>query len=183
MVVLVAHASTHGSTREIAERLAARLCEQGLPAQCWPVAEVMDQAGLAAYDAFVVGSAIHGGDWLPEGASFLSRNREVLAAHPVWLFSVSTVGEGSSAFPPRVARRMRGLMRVPQAVTAIQAEVRPRDHHAFAGVIHRGDWGLSGRVFLRTFGGRFGDHRDWQEIDGWAMTIAGELRPGRRCRA
>ena len=173
MVVLVAHASEHGSTREIAERIAARLGEQGVAAQARPVADV---TVLTGYDAFVVGSAIHGGDWLPAGAAFLDSNRAGLAGHPVWLFSVSTIGEQSSAFPPRVARWMRNMMKVPRAVTTVQGEIGPRDHHAFAGVILPGHWGLSGRVFLTGFGGRFGDHRNWQEIDAWAMSIAGELR-------
>lgn len=177
MVVLVAHASEHGSTRQIAERVAARLGEQGLSAEARPVADV---TALAGYDAFVVGSAIHSGDWLPQGTAFLGGNRTALAGHPVWLFSVSTIGEQSSAFPPRVARWMRNMMKVPRAVTAVEAEVRPRDHHAFAGVILPGHWGLPARVALRAFGGRFGDHRNWQEIDAWAMSIASELRPSRR---
>jgi menaquinone-dependent protoporphyrinogen oxidase len=173
MVVLVAHASEHGSTQQIAERIAARLGEQALAAQARSVAEV---TAVTGYDAFVVGSAIHGGDWLPAGAAFLDSHRLALAGYPVWLFSVSTIGEQSSAFPPRVARWMRNMMKVPRAVTTVEVEVRQRDHHAFAGVIQPDHWGLSGRIFLRVFGGRFGDHRNWQEIDAWAMSIAGDLR-------
>jgi menaquinone-dependent protoporphyrinogen oxidase len=173
MVVLVAHASEHGSTQQIAERIAARLGEQAFAAQARSVADV---TAVAGYDAFVVGSAIHGGDWLPEGAAFLDSHRLALARHPVWLFSVSTIGEQSSAFPPRVARWMRNMMKVPRAVTTVETEVRQRDHHAFAGVIQPDHWGLSSRIFLRVFGGRFGDHRNWQEIDAWAMSIASGLR-------
>lgn len=177
MVVLVAHASEHGSTQQIAERIAARLCEQAFSAQARSVADV---TAVTDYDAFVVGSAIHGGDWLPEGAAFLASNRVALAGHPVWLFSVSTIGEQSSAFPPRVARWMRNMMKVPRAVTTVEGEIRQRDHHAFAGVIMPDHWGLPARMFLRVFGGRFGDHRNWQEIDAWAMSIASDLRSSQR---
>jgi menaquinone-dependent protoporphyrinogen oxidase len=180
MVVLVAHASEHGSTREIAERVAARLGEQGLAAEARALADVTD---LSRYDAFVVGSAIHDRDWLPAAAAFLTSNRVGLAAHPVWLFSVSAVGEGSSAFPSPVARRMRAKMQLPPAVAAVQDEIRPREHHAFAGVVRARQWGLPGRVFLVAFAGRFGDHRNWQEIDAWAMSIASQLRPSRRSPA
>jgi menaquinone-dependent protoporphyrinogen oxidase len=179
MAVLVAHASTHGSTRDIAERIAARLGEQGLAAQARSVAEAGD---LSGYDAFVVGSAIHRGQWLPEGAAFLDRGAAALASHPVWLFSVSTIGEASSAFPPRVARRLRAMRKAPAAVAAAAGQIRPRDHHTFAGVIQPGQWGLAGRVFLRALGGRSGDHRNWQEIDAWAMTIASQLRSSRQQR-
>ncbi|HEY6278955.1 MAG TPA: flavodoxin domain-containing protein [Streptosporangiaceae bacterium] len=177
MAVLVAHASAHGSTEQIAGRIAARLCEQGLDAVSRPVADVTE---LTGFGAFVIGSAIHGGDWLPSGASFLAGNAGALAGQPVWLFSVSSIGEGSSAFPGVVERQMQTVTRPPRAVTAVSPDLQPRDHHAFAGVVSTARWGLAGRIFLYTFGGRSGDHLNWQEIDAWAMRIAGELRPGRR---
>jgi len=30
-------------------------------------------------------------------------------------------------------------------------------------------------VFLKTFGGRYGDHLDWRDIDAWANNIARQL--------
>jgi menaquinone-dependent protoporphyrinogen oxidase len=179
MAVLVAHASVHGSTEQIADRIAARLREQGLDAVSRPVADV---TGLTGFDAFVIGSAIHGGDWLPAGAAFLAGQLAVLAAHPVWLFSVSSIGEGSSAFPGLIERRLRPATRIPRAITAVSADLRPREHHAFAGVISARRWGWAGRILLVTFGGRSGDHRNWQEVDAWAMRIASQLRRGRRPR-
>jgi hypothetical protein len=95
MTVLVGHANAHGSTREIAERIAARLSAQGLPVEIHP----MDQAQAAAgYDAFVLGSAIHGGDWLPEAATFLGTNINALG--------------------PRMSKRMRAMTKNPPSVAA-----------------------------------------------------------------
>jgi len=40
MTVLVAYASAHGSTRAVAERIASRLAEHGLEAECLSVDQV-----------------------------------------------------------------------------------------------------------------------------------------------
>jgi hypothetical protein len=32
---------------------------------------------------------------------------------------------------------------------------------------------------LKTFGGRYGDHRDWHDIDTWSDGIAHQLSPTR----
>jgi menaquinone-dependent protoporphyrinogen IX oxidase len=45
---------------------------------------------LGRYDAAVLGSAVHGGRWLPAAAQFVERNAAVLHERPVWLFRVSS---------------------------------------------------------------------------------------------
>ncbi len=59
MRVLVAYATKHGATREMAERVAQTMTAAGQQAQARPVTAAGDLAGC---DAFVVGSAL-----LPEG--------------------------------------------------------------------------------------------------------------------
>ena len=49
----------------------------------------------------VLGSAIHNGAWLPEATEVVRANAEVLAAKPVWLFSVGMV----AALPRRLQGR------------------------------------------------------------------------------
>jgi menaquinone-dependent protoporphyrinogen IX oxidase len=55
MNVLVAYATHHGSTREIAERIAGVLGDRGLDVGVEPVDRVRD---VRRFDAFVVGSAL-----------------------------------------------------------------------------------------------------------------------------
>ena len=58
MNVLVAYGSKHGATKGIAERIAETLWAAGHDAAARPI----EAAGeLAAYDAFVVGSAVYAG--------------------------------------------------------------------------------------------------------------------------
>ena len=71
MNVLVAHASKHGATKGIAERIAAQLRAEGHKAAARPVEAVGD---LDGYDAFVIGSAVYGGRWTQEAIEFIRRH-------------------------------------------------------------------------------------------------------------
>lgn len=174
MTVLIAYATAHGSTRDIADRLADRLREHGHVVDSRPVEAVSD-AELATYDAVLLGSAVHGRAWLPPAVDFARRNAAVLAQRPVWLFSVSSLGERSSAFPEAVARRLRAHSTQLADVVAVSAALRPRGSHDFAGVISPSDWGLAGKAFMTMMRGRYGDLRDLGEIDDWAETVAADL--------
>ncbi|MEU6378751.1 flavodoxin domain-containing protein [Streptomyces sp. NPDC046909] len=89
MDILVGYASSHGSTLEIADRLAVRLGEAGFKTEVRAM-ETVDDAD--AYRAFVLGSAVHGQTWLEPAKAFLRDNPDVLGARPVWIFSVGMPG-------------------------------------------------------------------------------------------
>ena len=171
MLVFVGYASAHGSTQGIAERIATRLEARRLNAITRSVDE---QDDLTPYDAFVLGSAVHSGSWLPNAASFIGRNRGVLSAHPAWIFSVSSVGDDSSFFPERIGRLLRHKKEANE-VAGFRHAIAFRNHRNFAGAIKRGDWPRAGHWFLKALGGKYGDHRDWAAIDRWADEIADDL--------
>jgi menaquinone-dependent protoporphyrinogen oxidase len=171
MKLLMGYASAHGSTREIAERLAVRIAAHG---HTTDIRAMSGQPSLEAYDAVVLGSAIHDQKWLPEAVAFVHRNIEALAERPVWLFSVGMPG----ALRGR-ARRL-AMQEEPLVIAGFRDGVRPRDHHLFSGVVDRDDLSLSGRAVFRAMGGRYGDHRDWAEIDAWADHIAALLAAEQR---
>ncbi|MGQ0480262.1 MAG: flavodoxin domain-containing protein [Pseudonocardia sp.] len=170
--VLVCHAGAHGSTREIAGRIAGRLCRAGLRAEVAEASDADAVAGLARWDAVVLGSAIHNGQWLPV-ADGLAR-RAAASARPVWPFSVGMVGDSNSALGPRVTRVFRARQPVPDAVAALPALDAAR-HRRFTGVFRPAHTSGLGRVLYRLMGGRFGDHRDWADVDRWADEIAAAL--------
>ena len=111
----------------------------------------------------------------------LARNAGVLAERPVWLYSVSLVGERSSAFRPVVARCLRRLKA--GSATEIPADLRaaigPLGRHDFAGGVAPGHWPATGRLVFRLMGGRYGEYTDWHEVDEWAAAVADGLA-GRR---
>ena len=175
MVVLVAYATDHGSTQGIADRIAGRLQARGVGAEARAVADVPEVAG---YEAVVLGSAIHGGKWLPAAGQFAGQHAAALRELPVWLFSVSTLGDEESMFPPRVANRMRAWRKETPELAELRRLLRPREHRNFAGVVARSHWGAAGRAFFLATSGRYGDHRNWPAIDAWADRIAAQLRVG-----
>jgi menaquinone-dependent protoporphyrinogen oxidase len=163
--VLVAYATRFGSTRGVAERIAGRLRDRGLRAE----ARAVDDAdGAGDHDAVVFGSPVFDGRWTPEAEAFVHREREALAGRPVWLFSVGTFGDRK--------RLVGGLMRrEPKGIDEIAAAVHPREYRVFAGVIERRRWAPAARLLYHAFGGRFGDRRDWPDIEAWADAIATAL--------
>lgn len=171
MRVIVGYASRYGSTRAIAAAIAARLSAAGVDATevAFPTLTDLEQV-----DALVLGSAIHGGQWLDDATRWFDRHA-VAATVPLWLFSVSTLGDTSSAFGPRFSRLLRARRKEPDVVRALRSSHDVRDHVDFAGVVERGRWPWVGDLFLRFFGGRYGDHRDWPAIDRWAAAIAAAL--------
>ena len=99
-----------------------------------------------------------------------------LIVRPVWLFSVSSVGDTSSFFNANVTRFMRRMHKEPKEIAGYRQTIRPREHGRFAGAVERTHWNLGGHLFLKTFGGNYGDHRDWSDIDTWADRIAEQLQ-------
>lgn len=164
--VLVVYASREGATRDVAERIAERIAEQGRYVELRTAAEV-DQ--FAAYDAVVLGSAIYDRSWLPEAEALVRRNLGSLAGRPVWFFSV-----GSFPDTHRVMGRL--MKRSPRGIGAVVDAVRPRGYRVFGGVIRHGQWPWFSRLLLRALGGHLGDNRDWDAIDAWACEIGRALR-------
>jgi hypothetical protein len=93
--VLVAYASARGSTRGIAERIAARLSDRGARVEVRSVDDVDD---IVVYDTVIIASAVYSQSWLPNAGSGRSdpgyvpspgrkRNRTVLR---YWHASISS---------------------------------------------------------------------------------------------
>lgn len=167
MQVLVAYASEHGSTREIAERVAAVLEDHGLEVTTSPVDWV---ERLNDFEAVVVGSAVHNLHWLPQARELLDRHEKELQARRVWLFSVG--------MPAALRWPLRGVAgrREEAALAEELSGVAARDHRLFSGAYHRvQNDSFVGRVLFDVVAGRYGDYRDWPDIDAWAHGIAHAL--------
>ena len=171
MNVLVVYASQFGSTRDIAEHLAESLRSRGVVAQVAAAASA-SQVDLEPFDAYVVGSAVHGGRWLPAARDFVELRGASLAGRPVWLFSSGPIGE----------RYVHLAQPEPQDIAGIRRRLNVRDHVVFAGAFDRKSADFSGLGWMeRNVASRFlpeGDFRDWEAIAAWAATIAGELSRG-----
>lgn len=160
--VLVAVASRHGATREIAEAIGATLRGEGLEVELADAADVSDVSG---YDAVVLGSAVYVGRWLEPARELVEEHGDALAAKPAWLFSSGPIGD-----PPK-----------PEADAAVDIgdiadRLDARDHRLFAGKLERKALGFGERAVVLAFRAPEGDFRDWDEIADWSRGIASELR-------
>lgn len=83
--ILVAYASKHGSTTEVADALATQLRAHGYDVDLRPAAEVRT---LDGYTAVVLGGAIYTGRWHRAATGFLKRHRGRLATTPLAVFAM-----------------------------------------------------------------------------------------------
>lgn len=165
MKALVLYASRHGSTAQIAERIARRLADRDIPVD---VRSVEAPGGFDGVDATVFGAPVYDQSWPPEATRFVAQHEEELAARPLWLFSVGSFGDTKRLLGP-LARKE------PKDIARLRASLRPREYRVFQGVIQKHQWPLPSRLLFHLIGGRFGDHRDWAVIDAWAEQIATAL--------
>lgn len=167
MRVLVAHASRFGSTREIAERIGARLRSAGLETTVLPV----EEADPAAFDAVVLGSGVYSGHWAPAAAALVRERAADLSSRPLWLFSSGPVGT-NPAYKPTDPAEAKDARRT----------LNPRDHRTFCGSWDRSKAALADLSGTERFVARHllpeGDFREWPAIEAWADGIARELLRG-----
>jgi len=164
----VGYATAAGSTRGVAERIAAGLMAAGVPVTCRPLAPDLRPDDFAAW---VVGSAVHQMAWLPAAVEFLQRAAGQ-RLRPCWAFSVGGLA------PTNPVRRWLGDQEVQRIQRGFPGGLPVRDHHLFAGVVRTEGIGPAGRFFWRVVGGRPGDQRDWAAIDRWASEVSAGLTAG-----
>lgn len=161
--LLVAYASRHGSTREVAEAIAAALRGHGLDAEVRAAAHVR---GLEGYAGVVLGAAIYVGRLHGDARAFMRRHRRALAALPLAVFALGprTLAAGE------VAASRSQL----DAALAREPTLRPFSTAIFGGVVKPSELRFPLNRMPAT------DARDWDAIRRWADEIAARfaLAPG-----
>ena len=158
--ILVAVASKHGATAEIAKVIAEVLADAGYEVDLRDVT-----AGLAVddYDAIVLGSAVYAGHWMKDARRFVELNEASLIVKPVWLFSSGPIGE-----PPKPAEDPVDIADLFRTITA-------REHVVFSGKLDRAELGFGEKAIVTALRTPDGDFRDWDAIRHFAVGIATEL--------
>jgi menaquinone-dependent protoporphyrinogen oxidase len=165
--VLVVTASKHGSTLEIADRIAAALRARAHEVD---VEQLGPDPGptTEGYDAVVIGSAVYAGRWLSAARDFVADNAASLATSHVWLFSSGPLDEVADevALPADVDRLM-----------TLSASL---GHHVFAGRLDRSELSVPERLMVKLVHAPDGDFRDWDDMARWADQIADALAASNR---
>jgi menaquinone-dependent protoporphyrinogen oxidase len=161
--ILIAYASKHGATAEIAEKIGDVLRQEGLQVDVLPVGRV---GNAGDYQAVVLGSAVYLGRWRKEAAAFLTANEGTLATRPVWLFSSGPTQEGGAFLKGKD---------FPAALQAAADHIGLRSTVVFWGSVDMGKLNFLEKTAMRNSKTPVGDFRDWAEIEAWARGIAREL--------
>jgi menaquinone-dependent protoporphyrinogen oxidase len=156
--VLVAYASKHGSTAEVAEVVASTLVERGLTVDVRAATEVDD---LSRYGGVVLGGALYMGRLHADGRRFLRHHRAALAAVPFAVFAMGPGSLGEKDVAGSRAQLERALAAVPEVVPFAVA--------IFGGVIQREELHFPFNRMPET------DARDWDAIHVWAESLAGRF--------
>ena len=164
MRVLVAYASMHGATAEIAQAIGEELGKMGLETDVRPVAADTDVRG---YGAVVLGSGIYTSHWKKEAMKFGKRNADELRRLPVWLFDsgpIDTSADEGKTTPVKGAAKLAERIGARQHVT-FGGQLGPEDVGKFASsMIAKGDKNP------------YGDFRNFDRIREWARAIGTQLR-------
>ncbi len=167
--VLVAYATKHDSTAEIARAIGSALGESGNLQ-----VEVRSVEGVQSpkpYDAIVLGSAVYIGQWQSSAAEFLKAHEGELAQKAVWLFSSGPTGEGD---PYTV---LKGWA-FPAALKPVADRIQPRDVTLFHGKLDPKKLNILERLVVKGVKAPLGDYRNWEAIRAWASSIAEALERG-----
>lgn len=159
--VLVAYASKCGSTGEVAQAIGQELCARGATVDVRRIEEVGDVTG---YDAFVVGSAIRMGNWLPQAKKFVEMNAARLRIAPTAFFTVHMLNLDDS----EASKAARAAY-----VAPVHAILEPQSEAFFAGKLDLSKMSFLDRMISRMMKARDEDKRDWNAITAWA----GQLLP------
>jgi menaquinone-dependent protoporphyrinogen oxidase len=155
MTLLVAYGSKHGSTQEVAEAVAERLCAGGREVDLRRAAEVDD---LTPYGGVVLGGSLYVGRWHEDARRFLSRYREELSALPLAVFALGPKTAEQKDLADARTQLDKALSKTP--------ELEPRSVAVFGGVIDPSKL----RFPLNRLPAS--DARDWDAIDAWVEELA-----------
>jgi menaquinone-dependent protoporphyrinogen oxidase len=163
MHVLVAYASKHGSTAEIAHAVTDTLRRSGLHADCLPADQVDD---VARYDAVVLGSAVYMRRWRGDARRFLRRHARELDGLPFWVYSSGPTG------PPAEDEARAAAWAEPRGTIAKAERLGARDHVVFGGRMPADPHGPAQKAMVDGCPPEYRDRRDWDEIATWAESVA-----------
>ncbi len=166
--VLAAYASTHGSTQEVAEVMAASLRQEGLTVDIQPARNVRT---LSGYSAVVLGAPLYIFHLHKDALHFLARHRQAFTAGlPIAIFAGGPFGSGDEKEWKEIRKQLdQELTKFPWlkpvAVEVIGGRFDPARLHF--------PWNLIPALKQMPAN----DLRDWGAIQAWVNSLAVKFQP------
>jgi menaquinone-dependent protoporphyrinogen oxidase len=122
--ILIAYASKHGSTREVADAIAAALEPVGIEVEVRPARAVEDPG---VYDAVVLGAPLYMARWHKDARAFVRNHRKALERLPVAIFALGPVDDDPKHWRDAEQQLEKALATLP--------EIAPVDVRMFGGAV------------------------------------------------
>jgi menaquinone-dependent protoporphyrinogen oxidase len=155
--VLVAYATRSGSTKEVAEAIAAELQADGLAVD---LKRLPIRDGPAGYDAVVLGAPLYMFRWHKDALRFLKRNRKAVEHLPVAVFALGPVSDAEKDWVEVRAQLEKALASFPWFT--------PTDVKIFGGRYDPATLTFPYTLIPAKNSLPIGDLRDWETIRAWA---------------
>ena len=156
--ILIAYATKHGSTHEVAESIAARLAEAGVETHTLPADRVRS---LDEYRAVVLGAPLYMGRLQRDARAFLRRHHKALADRPLAVFALGPLKDEPEQWESARRQLYGALAHFPG--------VEPVTVGLFGGAI------VPETLHFPFSHIPAGDLRDWDAIEEWASRLPGAL--------
>ena len=164
--ILVGYATKYGSTREVAEAIAATLREGELEVDLQPMRDVRTLEGVGAV---VLGAPLYMFRWHKDAKSFLSRHRQALMERPVAVFALGPFEDVPKQWQEVRANLDKELAKFPW-FAPIAIEV-------IGGVFDPAKLTFPYNLVPGLKKMPVSDIRDWTAIRAWANSLPARLQP------
>ncbi len=153
--LLVAYATKHGSTQQVADAIAATLRTKGIAVETRSAADVTD---LYSYDGVVLGAALYMGRIHADARRFLRRHCKALEGMPLAVFAMGPLTDQESQVEGSRKQLQHALSKLPR--------VQPVATAIFGGVVDPSELQFPFNHMPAS------DARNWEQIERWALEIA-----------
>jgi menaquinone-dependent protoporphyrinogen oxidase len=167
--ILVTYATRYGSTKEVAETVAATLRDNGFEVDLQPMQEVRT---LERYRAVVLGAPLYIGSWHKKAQSFLSRYEKTLVQRPTAIFTLGPTKPAEKEWKSVYTQLAKELAKYPWFTPVASELFGGKYDPAKLNFLHKL---LAVLPVSPLHNMPASDARDWTAIRTWAKNLASKL--------
>ena len=164
--ILVAYATSYGSTQEVAEAIAGALRESGLSVTLQAMHDVQTVEG---YSALVLGAPLYMYRWHKDARRFLAQHRAGIMTRPVAIFTLGPCKDDAQEWQEVREQLDKELAQHPW--------LAPIASELFGGKFDPSTLRFPMNLVPGLQKMPASDIRDWAAIRAWALKLAAQLQP------